>query len=463
MKVLIATMTAALVALGSLLAPAQGTIEERLKGVEERLQRAEQENAKLREELGRTGPGETAAAPAAPDELERAIERALEKRTPSEAVTWKDLVKSGNLIQFYGFLRLDAHYNTARPAPNDFFLMWVLPEDGVVAKKDDDSFVLQARWSRLGMNLNAGEAFGAHLTGRFEIDFANYQGGTVESRAAPRIRLAYLDADWGEWSGRFGQDWDVIAPLYPSVHLSGLLWNVGNLGDRRPQAVLGFHTGDDVRFELRGGIGLTGAVDGQNLDPFSAGTSTDLDGFDSGLPHVQVRAGVKTADGLGLGLWGMAGTLETDTRFNGEHNFESMGVGTDVTIPLGDVFSVKGEAWIGQALSDFRGGIGQSVNTATGDEIRSYGGWAELGCQLDKVHKLVGGAALDDPYNRDLSGGLTPGLGHRSRNLTYYLGAIQDWGGGFRTAVEAMYWSTRWVDEGLGTMLRLNVYTQLSF
>lgn len=461
MKSLIATTIAVVLAWGAMFSPAQESpVEERLKKLEERLQQTELDNARLRERLERLAPGEAPAAAPEASELELAVERALERRAPAEdAVSWKDLLKSGNRMQFYGFLRLDGHYSSAPPAPNDLFVMWALPEDGTVARKQDDSFAMQARWTRLGVNLDAGEAIGAHLTGCVEIDFANYQAGTVESRTAPRIRLAYMDVDWGKWSVRLGQDWDVIAPLNPSVLLSGLLWNVGNLGDRRPQAVVGFETGEDVKFEVRGGLGLTGAVDGQDLDTRSRYTSTDLDGFDSGLPQVQLRAGWKTKAGLAFGLWSAAAALETDQRFNGDNDFHALAVGIDCTVPLGNVFSIKGEAWIGQALSDVRGGIGQAVNTADGDEIRSYGGWTELGCQVTKVHKLVAGAAIDNPYNRDLSSGLA----HRTRNLTYYLGAIQDWGGGFRTGIEAMYWSTRWVDEGLGTMVRVNVYTQLSF
>ena len=459
-------------------APAQGTVEERLKRLEERLQRTELENTRLREELDQKLKGHVGQLPGTPAsdvstrEVELLVDRAMARRQDTEEKSWlSKLSKSGDLLQFYGFLRLDAHYNSARPN-NDYVLFWVLPEDGIAARDNEDSLVFQARWSRLGLNINAGKLGDADVTGRFEVDFANYQNGTAESRAAPRIRLAYMNLDFGDTWLRFGQDWDVISPLYPSVHLSGLLWNVGNLGDRRPMAVFGYRAGrnSDVEFNVKAGLGLAGAVDNLDLDAGSANRpylSTDRDGWNSAMPLTQVRVGIKTRDGLAAGLWGHFAEMETDQRFNGDKYYYSHGLGLDVLIPMGSQFSVKGEAWLGRALSDVRGGIGQAINTIKGREIDSYGGWAELGFQATQTLKLVAGGAIDNPINDDLSyvPNVVPALtvDMRSRNLTYYVGAIKDWGSGFRTGVEAMYWSTRWLGSGLGTMIRFNVYTQLNF
>jgi len=446
--------------LAAVLAPAQETVEERLKKLEERLQRAENENKKLREEMEKRG---EAPALAAADQktLDAAIERALEAQAGKGEVPWRQVTTaSGNPLQFYGFIRLDAHYNSARPFPNDLFLMWVWAEDGLQAAPNDPSFVLQARWTRIGLNVDAGEIIDADTTGKIEIDFANYVNVAAESRAPIRIRLAYLNLDWDHWWARFGQDWDVVSPLYPSVHLSGLLWNVGNLGDRRPQAMVGYRTGEDLQLSVTGGIGLTGAIDNRNLDLLVASryTSQDIDGFDSAVPNFQLRIGVKDKGGAQAGIWGLTGRLETDNKFAGENRWTPLGVGGDFLVPFGD-FYAKGEVWWGQALSDFRGCIGQAVNRQTGQEIRSYGGWGEIGWQASSIHKLVAGLGVDNPYNRDLSTGQL----QRALNQTYYVGWIQNWGGGFKTGFETMYWSTDWYDEGLGTMVRVNAYTQLNF
>lgn len=444
------------------LTPAQESVEERLKKLEERLKRAEDENRKLREEMEKRGVAATTVSGTDQKSLDAAIERALQAQAGEAAPPWRQVTSaSGNPIQFYGFIRLDAHYNTARPVPNDFFLMWVWAEDGVQAAPNDASFVLQARWSRLGLNVNAGEIIGADTTGKIEMDFANYVNVAAESRAPIRIRLAYMNFDWGGWWARFGQDWDVVSPLFPSVHLSGLLWNVGNLGDRRPQAIVGYKAGEDVQFNVTGGIGLTGAIDNRNLDLLispSKYTSQDIDGFDSAIPGLQLRVGVKGKHGAQAGIWGLMEWLETDNRFGGENRWMPYGIGGDLLVPFGD-FYAKGEIWWGQALSDFRGCIGQSINRQTGQEIRSYGGWAELGWQASAIHTFVAGAGFDNPHNRDL----TSGQLQRALNQTYYVGWIQNWGGGFKTGFETMYWSTDWFDQGLGTMVRINAYTQLNF
>ena len=64
-------------------------------------------------------------------------------------VTWKDLSRSGFPLRFYGFLRLDAYYNTARM--NSIILpATVSPEDGTAADDDDAGFALDPRLTRFG-------------------------------------------------------------------------------------------------------------------------------------------------------------------------------------------------------------------------------------------------------------------------------------------------------------------------
>src|SRR5688500_19923656 len=74
--------------------------------------------------------------------------------TPAQAPapTWKDLVQKGFPIQVYGFLRMDAYYNTARM--NSVILpQSVLPENGTTAKENDDQFALDPRLTRVGINV----------------------------------------------------------------------------------------------------------------------------------------------------------------------------------------------------------------------------------------------------------------------------------------------------------------------
>lgn len=372
-------------------------------------------------------------------------------QTEAPKVDW---TKSGIPIKFYGFLRLDAYYDTAR-ADNVYIPAKVNAEG---AKHNDNEFALDPRLTRLGVDVLPGEVGGSLVSGKIEVDFASFIAGVSESRDTPRMRLAYVDVAHDDYALRFGQDWDVISPLYPAVNHELLQWNAGNLGDRRPQ-IQGRYTPKDSSFELKGCLGLNGAITNQDLD---GGTGSQRDGFDSGLPHLQVRAGFKT-DGLvanqkqSLGLWGMVGQMETDTAFNGKTRFDTWVVGADLTVPLAETLTFRGEAWHGEGLGDVRGGIGQTINTTTGNEIASTGGWAELVYKYTKQNSFHVGGSTDDPDNGDLANG------NPKRNLVGYVGTVVDWDSGLRTGFDVLYWETQYQNAGLGNMVRFDLYFQYNF
>lgn len=202
-----------------------------------------------------------------------------------DPVTFSDLVGSGKPIQFYGFVRMDAYYNTAR-ASSVIIPATVLPEDTTSAKRNDDQFAFDPRLTRIGLKID-GSQFGTNSTrGQIEIDFANFPAGVPESRPAPRIRLAYIDVDNPVWDFRFGQDWDTISPLLPAVNHELAMWNAGNLGDRRSQARATYSSG---KLQVATALGLTGAINNQDLDVGTGSTFVERDGFDSGTPHLQTR------------------------------------------------------------------------------------------------------------------------------------------------------------------------------
>jgi hypothetical protein len=300
------------------------------------------------------------------------------------------------------------------------------------------------------------------VTGKLEIDFANFPVGSSESRATPRIRLAYIDMAGDEFGLRAGQDWDVVSPLFPTVNGEMLMWNAGNTGDRRAQ-ITGRYAPKDSSFEFKAGVGLTGAVNNQDLDT----PTGERDGFDSGLPHLQVRAGYKGASfvdkkNIELGAWGLYGRTETDTFFNNENRFDTWLFGIDVVFPVADAFTVRGEAWSGENLGDVRGGIGQTINTTStspgfGDEIGATGGWAELVYAYTGKTQFVAGGTIDDPDNDDLA------PGNPQRNLTGYGGVAHTWENGVRTAFDVTYWQTDYAGGTAGNAVRYDLYFQFNF
>lgn len=361
----------------------------------------------------------------------------------------KEIQVGSSTLGFYGFLRLDAIYDDSRPnhpqSPN-----FILSEDPRLGPPGDSQFNFHPRLTRLGMNYNGpqfGKVGGARLSGKIEIDF---QAGGSESRELIRMRQGYLKVSWSEWSLLVGQTWDAFSPLFPTVNSDTLMWNTGNLGDRRPQVRFAYEPKEGpVTFV--GGIGLTGAIDGKDLDGDGV-----RDGDDSSLPHFQARLGFRGAR-WNLGLWGHYGQEETTLPIAGETDFDSLSVGLDFKFGLSERVTFQGELWSGSNLSDVRGGIGQGINTATGQEIDSEGGWLELGVQLNKVYSIYGGATLDDPDDDDLA------AGGRTENRSWYLVNRFRVGQPFLIGVDYLRWTTEYLGLEDGTDNRWNLYLVYNF
>jgi len=374
---------------------------------------------------------------------------------PTPAPTnWKDLTRYGLPIKFYGFFRFDTYYNTAR-MDNVVIPSRVQSE----TKRNDDQFHMDPRLTRFGFDVKPEPVGGCQLWGKLEIDFANFPTATTpaESRATPRIRLAFLDIAQDEFGLRVGQDWDVISPLYPAVNNELLMWNAGNLGDRRAQ-IQGRYAPKDGKFDLKAALGLTGAVNNQDLDT----PAGERDGFDSGMPHLQVRAGTKPfamveKKPVELGVWGLFGRIETDTSFNGETRFDEWALGLDLQFPLCDTLTLRGEVWTGENLGDVRGGIGQTINITTGREIGSTGGWGELVYAYSPKTKFHVGGTMDDPDNSDLA------ATNPKRNLSGYAGTNMKWESGLMTGLDAIFWQTEYVGALDGNGIRFDLWFQFDF
>jgi hypothetical protein len=356
-------------------------------------------------------------------------------------------------FRFYGFARLDAIYDDSRSSSLQS-PTFILSEDPSAGPEDEDSLTLHPRLTRFGVDLE-GPALeplgGARLGGKLEVDFQN---GGRESRAVPRYRHAYLTLAWERSTLLLGQTWDLISPLYPEVNADTLMWNAGNLGDRRTQVRWTLEpAGAGLSFAAA--AGLTGAVDDQDLDGNGV-----RDGEDAALPNLQARLGwsrpVATGS-LALGAWGYTAREEVQTPVGGESEFDSFAVGVDFSVPLPGSLAVRGELWTGENLSDIRGGIGQGVNTATGEEIASRGGWAELGWKSDGPYSIYAGGTLDDPDDDDLR------PGDRSENSAWYLVQRLDFGPAFRVGLDYLHWTTDYAGLDEGTDNRLNLYVVYFF
>jgi transglutaminase-like putative cysteine protease len=346
--------------------------------------------------------------------------------------------QSGDKLTIYGFLRGDAIYDTQKPN-NAQSPQWVTSGD------DNEQFSLHPRLTRLGLDLAAGRQGPFDVTGKIEIDF---QGGGSESRNTPRARHLYVQLKQGSSAWLVGQTWDLVSPLFPSPNDDTLMWNAGNTGDRRPQ-IRYTYTGAEG-FNAAFALGLTGAVDAKDLD--ANGTR---DGEDSGMPGFQARIGYKGPK-FSLGLWGALAREETDTPVGGETRFETNLLGIDWQLFFNQL-DLAGEVWVGENVSDLRGGIGQGVNTTTGLEIQSKGGWIELGYKPTPNYRVAVGFTKDDPSDSDIVGS------GRLENSAFYLHNKWNVGSGVEVGLNYLNWRTDWLGAPKGKNNRFNFFLMRKF
>ena len=280
-----------------------------------------------------------------------------------------------------------------------------------------------------------------------------------ESRELPRLRHAYIKLTAGSFSILAGQTWDLISPLYPVANAHGMMWNSGNLGDRRPQLRFGWDAPltDEAAWSAAIAFAQTGAIDRQNLD---GAADTARDGDASARPMIQGRLGLAKLFGkrVDVGAWGHFGWERTEIPVAGRTIFYTASVGSDLKIKIIDELTFSGEVWYGKNLSDVRGGIDQGINVTRGNEIASRGGWGELVAQLADPYFVAAGVGVDDPRNSSLSLAT-----QRSHNIAPYLWNKFDFGGGFTMGAEAIFWATEYLNVEAGRANRYSIFVTYSF
>ncbi|MHC4204945.1 MAG: DcaP family trimeric outer membrane transporter [Planctomycetota bacterium] len=305
-------------------------------------------------------------------------------------------------IQLYGFIKLDAAYDTSR-IENGNYAKWVENES---SNDDDDQFNMTANQSQFGAKITGPDGENMKTSGRVEVDF--YEGGS-ENKARLMMRHAYMKLDWPD--KRFniiaGQTSDVISPLLPSTVNYSVSWWTGNIGYRRPQIRLTKELG----FDTGGFLKLEGAVSSTlGADSF---TETDS-GEDAGFPTLQGRASVSIPmfgpKDATIGLSGHWGEEEYDTAADGEdEEFETWSVNLDYTQPICEKVAIKAEVFSGKNLDAYLGGIGQGVTTDAGvnqyEEVGSKGGWIAASLGPWNTKRFNVGVAVDDVERGDVNDG----------------------------------------------------------
>jgi hypothetical protein len=355
---------------------------------------------------------------------------------------------SGTNVQFYGFARFDASYDTGQIYPGNIAL-WVRPER---LNNNDAEWNLTAGATRLGLNLSGPDTESMKLTGNIEFDFLTPT--LAENNQVPRLRHGYLKAYWpaSDFSIIAGQTWDVISSLIPFVDEPAIMWDAGNIGSRHPQLRLtkGFSTGQKGHVELAVAAARTigesnSLAETWNTDP----------GKDANMPTLQGRIAysapllVKNQPAT-IGISGNYGQEEWDTDIQGNHKtLDSWSCNLELTMPICPKMTLAGEYFTGSNLDDYYGGIGQGVNTSAIREIRSKGGWAALRFAFNPETSFSFGAGVDDPSNSDLSAATA-----RTKNQTIFGALVNKLTPNLILGLQLAQWKTDYYNGDRGNTLR---------
>ncbi len=417
-------------------------------GLDARMAQLERETQALRTELEwlRENPTRLPPVGAIPANVSYS---SLAPQADKEYFTWGELQAEMKRFAFtkgdfrivpYGAFWADAIYQTARTTPGAFTVY--VPSRQV---ESADAFIVDARRSRFGLNIDGPRIpllHNAASSGLIEIDFQSPVTGETENRPTVQLRHAYWQARNDDYRVLIGQYWDVISPLNTDTLNYSVGWNSGNIGYRRTQFRFEryFHPDPNLMFTSQIAIA-------QNIVTDFA-TTAGVKREPSGWPVLQGRLATTLGDrknGLPIEV-GVSGHVgETGFDFLDVHppehdrRFRTWSFNVDVQVPINERLAVKGEAFTGENLSAFLGGIGQGICTICRAPIRSTGGWLDVTYKMTDRWRIVSGWGLDDPNDNDLVVG-------RKYNQFVFANTSFDVTNSLVTGFEVTFWRTLYQD-----------------
>ena len=353
-------------------------------------------------------------------------------------------------LDVYGYIKLDAAYDTARTVPGSF-VKWV---DLAAENDHDNAFNMTANQSRIGLKIGervpseTEEEPRIETSGRIEVDAF---GGGAPNKAGLMLRHAYLRVLWTQSNLELlaGQTSDLISPLNPQTLNYSVAWWAGNIGYRRPQLRVTKRIDLAAARCLELGAALAGTI-GATHSEF---TGNDA-GADSGLPSLQGRVGVRLPRGSAYGLSGHWGQEEYDLSAAGEEaTFDSWSINLDARQRLAPKLVLQAEAFTGVNLQTYLGGVGNGVELSRLQEIAANGGWFSFDLGPYESWSFHLGASVDDPRDEHLE------TGARSRNRSIFANGVWALTDRLEIGGEISEWVTEYKDIEEATAVR----GQLSF
>jgi len=264
----------------------------------------------------------------------------------------------------------------------------------VAAERDGWDMGGDVRNFRLTLGVSGPEVRrGWRANGTFEIDFFGSfvpSGNFSDEQPEARLRLAYVDLTNGRTTLRVGQAWSLTLGNIPqsTSHIGFPLgWGSGGfIGWRFPGAwFITTLSPPNARTTSRLSIAVMrnswSDESGAATDPFSAG--------ERGSPQLEARL-----DRIGRNS-GMYVVGHVDSKDNPYITSWALQVGGNLT--RGDL-SLNANAHVGQAMAH------QFAQIIQFGEIKGWGGWAQLGYNLNSRWSVWGYVGTEQPNEDDVRG-----------------------------------------------------------
>lgn len=322
------------------------------------------------------------------------------------APAWADKFKAS----FGGFIKVDALFSDSLVNSMD------APRFAIADAGNDEQFDLTIQHTRLigkidGPTIAGGGKVDAHI----ETDFFTLAGDDLSghwNNARLRTRQLYVQMAWDSIEVLAGQAWDVFSPLMPeTLNTNGNYWFGGNAGFRRPQARLTTRYGD----ASTAGLVTIKVSANANLGVADPGGKPINTGEDSGLPVFEGAVSWTTnrlpAGPATIGVSGLIGREEADTV---DSRIRQQAWGIDVTLPIHERVTLKGEWQTGENADAFL--MGGGFAATDGDPIEASAGWVQLGVKAAEAFTVNATAGREEFKSS------TIGAGARESNLVTGLG-----------------------------------------
>ena len=336
------------------------------------------------------------------------------------------LLNPANRVRLIVGIDALAVISTERPFPSGTPL-FIYPDSAFGHKHN--TFDLHARQSHIGA-LYTGPDLGEFKTGAEILTFLQNDSLTTDDYGL-LVYFAYGELKNDDWRFAAGLQQDVFNPAGPTVVYITRLLASGNTGSYRGQVRI-------ERFLQEGdGFGMTlQAALSEPLSTLLTNRSTRII-EDNGLPNLEGRIELgfgprrelrrSQVRSLEVGVSGVVGQFRTTrtglvppVALPPQAVMTAWGVGADIEWRPNKRCGARGEFYIGQAMGEYNGGITQSFNSTTFEEIRSAGGFGEVFYHLTDEVRIHAGYGIDDPRDSDLA------PTQIRRNQTYYANCIWD-------------------------------------